>query len=319
MADRRTASVLRALGGLIVGAGLLALLAWRLEWAEVGRVLSRSRPLLLLPIASAVLAHYVLKGLRWHTLLANDVSVKPWLAIRLTLVGFLFNSVTPARIGELGRPYLLSANRPAVSLPFAVATVLADKLFDLAAVLGCLLIVAASLPLPEAFRRGILLLVVAIALGAAVVLTAVWWRRSWAARLASRPSVASRALVAFADGLATISSLRVGLLAGLYTLGSFALLWLSMVLVTVMLGLEVGGMACVFVLGAVGVGFMIPSPPTHAGTFHYFAAQALILAGAAEAEAAFAFALVAHATQVAVVGIFGAACLAGLDWRLGRR
>ncbi len=314
MAESRGRRWLQAGFGLAVGGVLLFLISRKLDWGEVGETLAASRPALLVPIALLVAAHYVLKGLRWHALLSARVSVPPLLAMRLTMVGFLLNNVIPLRIGELGRPYLLSANRPGVPLPFAVATLLGDKLFDLGAVVLCLAAASLALPLPPYAGEGIAVLtLICAAIGAGAVLAARW-RPAWLAR-----GPLGGALSGFADGLATASSPRAAALALAYTLASFALLALSMLLTLQMLGLQPDPWACIFVLGMIGIGFMIPAAPTNAGNYHYFATQALVLSGLTTEEPAFAFAVVAHGTQVAVVTVLGLASLVGLDWSPGAR
>ena len=304
---------LAAAMGVAVGGGLLFLITRSLDWREVGRTLETSRPALLLPITLALAAHYLLKGLRWHALLARRVAVGRPLAIRLTMVGFLTNNVVPFRLGELGRPYLLSANHSAAPLPFAVATVFGDKLFDLAAVIACLLVASLALELPPYAARGILLLSTICVTAGVGALVAARWRPRWLER-----GPLGGALSSFADGLATVSSPRTAALALAWTLGSFVLLALAMLLTLRMLGLPADPMACVFVLGMIGIGFMIPSAPTNAGNYHYFAAQALVLSGLATGDPAFAFAVVAHGSQVAVVTVLGLLSLVGLDWRPSR-
>ncbi len=310
MAEGRGGRWLQAAIGLAVGGLLLFLITRTLDWREVGDTLAESRPALLLPIGLLLAVHYGLKGLRWHTLLARRVDVGPWMAIRLTMVGFLMNNVVPFRLGELGRPYLLSANHPRAPLPYAVATVFGDKLFDLAAVILCLLVASLTLELPPYAGKGILLLTAVCGVAGGAALAAARWRPRW---LFDGPL--GGALSSFADGLATVSSPRTAALALAYTVGAFVLLAAAMALTLQMVGLPADPMACVFVLGMIGIGFMIPSAPTNAGNYHYFASHALVLAGVAGEDRAFAFAVVAHGAQVAVVTGLGLLSLIGLDWR----
>lgn len=310
MADRRASRWAGAAVGIAVGVLLLVLVVRGLDWGAVGRALANSRPALLVPIAATLATHYALKGLRWSVLLSSRVRVSPLLAMRLTMVGFLMNNVVPFRIGELGRPYLLSANAAGVKLPFAVATVLGDKLFDLVAVILCLLVASLAVPMPPYAARGILLLTtLCVGVGAAGAIAARRRQRREGA------GSARSALASFADGLATVSSVRVAVVGMLLTAASFALLALSMFLTLRMLGLDGDWMTCVFVLGMIGIGFMIPSAPTNAGNYHYFASQALVMSGVAGADPAFAFALVAHFAQVAVITVAGLVSLIGVDWR----
>ena len=319
---------LKVLLGLLIGLGLMALIALRMDWARVAHTLSESRPLLLIPLALCVALHYLLKGLRWHVLLQGDQpGVSRVLAIRLTMVGFLANSVIPLRLGELSRPYLLSANHPGVRFSWALATVVGDKLFDMLLTLLCLLGASIVLVLPETTAAGV------AALGGACIgitllgLAAAWWRRR-AAETGSSPGpgtlapepdrLGSRigaAITTFADGLATISSPRRALLALIYSLFSFALLAAAMMLAMEAVNLEGSPLVALFVIGMVGIALALPAPPTHLGSFHFFAAQALTLAAVADPEVAFAFAVIAHSSQVVVVGLLGVVSLIGLQWR----
>jgi len=320
---------LKTLLGLAIGLGLIALIALRMDWARVFDTLAACRALLLLPLALCVALHYVLKGLRWRVLLRGQGRPETGrvLAVRLTLVGFLANSVIPLRLGELSRPYLLSANRPGVSFSWALATVVGDKLFDLLLTLICLLAASSALVLPVHGAAGIAALA-GICGGIAVLgLVAAWWRRRAAERFETPgpPPVApessrmrtwaAAAARHFADGLAAISSLRRAATALGYSLASFALLAAAMMLAMATVNLEASLPTALLVIGMVGIALVLPGPPTHLGSYHFFAAQALIIAGAADQETAFAFAVIAHLAQVAVVGVLGAISLIGLDWR----
>jgi len=318
----------KALVGLAIGIVFLALIGWRLEWDKVYDVLAASRPLYLVPIFFVLLIHYALKGLRWRVLLSGNTSVKRLFAIRLTMVGFLMNNIFPARIGELGRPYLLSANQPEISFSFALATVVGDKLFDLVLVILFLLASSLLLPLPPYAATGIAFLSVVCSGIICVALLASRWeeRERTLGEDASRlfkllssfgkhGGPVYRAVLSFAEGMSTVSSARRALVAMLYSVGSFAFLLSAVYMTMLMVNLEGDFATCMFVIGMIGIGFMIPSAPTNAGNFHFFAAQALLLSGTAEADVAFSFALISHISQVAVVTIAGAASLIGLDWR----
>jgi len=320
---------LKPLLGFAIGGLFLSLIAWQVEWKGVGEVLAGSDPVWLIPIALTLAVHYVLKGMRWRELLKGDSDCTPGLAIRLTLVGFLLNNIFPARIGELGRPYLLSTNDKRVGFTFALATVLGDKMFDLLLVIGSLLIASTRLSLPDWAVRGIWVLTAACAgLFVAGFVGGHWHRVAHSDgsrkagfvfglldRLASGGSFLGRAMLGFAGGFGTISSPSRFALALLWGVASFVFLLAAVYMTMEMVGVEGDLILCLWTMGVTGVGFMIPSAPTNAGNFHYFASSALILVGAAEPEVAFSFALISHISQVVVVSLMGAASLHGLDWR----
>ncbi len=316
----------RSLISLLIAAIFLALIVRQLDWQGVVDVLRSSRSDLVAPVLALLLVHYALKGLRWRALLATETAVPALLAIRLTFVGFLMNNFLPARMGELGRPWLLTTNHPGVRFPFALATMLGVKLFDLMAVIICLLISSLLVPMPPFARGGILALSVACGLALATGLVAARWVRGEQPGegrlfgllqrvLGDRAESIHTSLLHFAAGLATMTHPRAFLVASAYTLVSFALLAAALLLCMEIVGVSAGLSHCVFVMGMIGIGFTIPAPPTAAGNYHFFASQALLLAGVAGPDAAFAFALVAHITQVLANSAGGLISLVGLDWR----
>jgi uncharacterized membrane protein YbhN (UPF0104 family) len=313
---------------LLIAAGFLALVVRGLEWEEVGSVLRESRTELLAPVLLLLLLHYALKGLRWRALLAEEIEVPRLLAIRLVFVGFLMNNFLPARAGELGRPYLLTANLPEARFSFALATMLGVKLFDLLAVVLCLLVSALLLELPPYAHTGIILLSVASLVALATGVVAARWveadrRRDGRGRLfallervlGGRAPQAYETALQFAAGLATMSRPRAFLAASAYTAGSFALLAVALLLCMELVHLDGSLDHTVFVMGMIGIGFTIPAPPTGAGNYHWFASQALLLTGVASPETAFGFAVVAHLTQVVANSAGGLVSLVGLNWK----
>jgi len=322
----------KGLVGLVVGGVLLAVVAAQVEWDKVEATILASEPLWLIPIGVVLTIHYALKGVRWRVLLSGSSRVSVLFSIRLTMVGFLMNNIFPARIGELGRPYLLSANDPGVPFTFALATVVGDKLFDLFLVVVCLLVSSVVLPLPGYAVTGIAILctVCLAGLGAALYRNRTY--RTYGTygtdgtdeMNGTDPGTFAphgtrsgfRGVVGqFADGLATVASVKRGGLALVCSVGAFGFLASAAYMTLLMLNLDGSLAVSLFVIGMVGIGFMIPSPPTNAGSFHFFAAQALLLSGAAAADAAFSFALISHISQVAVVTLTGALSLVGLDWK----
>ena len=331
-ADSKRHLVRLALSTLIA-VGFLALVVRGLDWQALEEGLLSSRMELLVPVLVLLVLHYALKGLRWRALLAEELEVPRLLAIRLVFVGFLMNNFLPARAGELGRPYLLCANLPKARFGFALATMLGVKLFDLLAVVLCLLASALVLELPPFAHMGILVLSVASLVALVTGVIAARWVHAdrGDGSTAERPqgrlyTVLERILGArapkvhdialqFAAGLATMSRPRAFVAASAYTAGSFVLLAVALLLCMDMVHVEGGVEHTVFVMGMIGIGFTIPAPPTGAGNYHWFASQALLLTGVASAEAAFGFALVAHLTQVVANSAGGLVSLIGLDWK----
>jgi uncharacterized protein (TIRG00374 family) len=122
---------------LLIALVTLALVAWFLRqadfakvWREIGSARLDALALALVATAST----YVLRSLRWQYLLAPIGPTRFSQAFRTTVIGFAANTVLPARIGEVVRPYLL-ARREGLSIPATFATIILERLLDLVTVL----------------------------------------------------------------------------------------------------------------------------------------------------------------------------------------
>ncbi len=115
----------------------LALLAWFLRQADFAKVWREIESARLGILASALIPTaltYVLRSLRWQYLLAPIGPTRFSQAFRCTVIGFAANTVLPARVGEVVRPYLL-ARREGLPIPATFATIILERLLDLVTVL----------------------------------------------------------------------------------------------------------------------------------------------------------------------------------------
>jgi hypothetical protein len=129
---------LRALVRTVLVVGLaVALLAVFLRNADLARVWDEMQaadaPLLAVSLALTAVA-YLVRAERWQYLLGPIGRTRFWVAFRTTVIGFAVSFVVPARAGELVRPYLL-ARRERLPATAAFATIIVERLLDLAAVL----------------------------------------------------------------------------------------------------------------------------------------------------------------------------------------
>ena len=118
--------------GLAVG-----LLAVFLRNADLGRVWSAVASARADYIALSVAltaATFLIRAERWQYLLGPLGPTRFWMVFRTTVIGFAASAVLPARAGEVIRPYLL-ARRERLSATATFATILVERVLDLAAVL----------------------------------------------------------------------------------------------------------------------------------------------------------------------------------------
>lgn len=317
--------------GLTVGGLFFYLVARGVDWDGVGATLADSEPLWLVPLVVSLTVHFVFKSLRWRVLLSESVDVSRLFAFRLTMIGFFLNNVFPARLGEVGRLYLLSANRPDVPFSFGAATLLVNKMFDLFAVMVFLAVSSLILPMPTAARWALVFFVALCSVMFGVAFAATWWRRRELARssddsallglLTRFGSLGGRVygmVLEFAHGLATLTTVRRFVHASGHTVVASLALVAAVWSIFRMLGIPGSILNAAFAVGLIGAGSVLPSAPTNAGTHHYFASLALTLPAAANADVAFSFSLISHAVEVVLASVLGAVCLIGLDWRMAR-
>lgn len=85
----------------------------------------------IVPMLALVFATFSLRTLRWQIILGDIERIKFWQAFHPLMIGFMMNCVLPVRVGELARPVLLRQKR-GVSVATGIATVAAERIFDIA-------------------------------------------------------------------------------------------------------------------------------------------------------------------------------------------
>jgi uncharacterized protein (TIRG00374 family) len=114
--------------------GLLAFFLRKADPAEVWAETRRADPALLLYGVIVTALTYVVRAWRWQWLLAPIGPTRYRVAFETTVIGFAANALIPGRVGEVLRPYLL-ARRERLNATSAFATIILERLLDLATVL----------------------------------------------------------------------------------------------------------------------------------------------------------------------------------------
>ena len=150
---RRHVSTVARLAVLAVVAGLVA---WRVDWAHVDLVLHPASWAFLLAAIAANFASVAFKGLTWTGVVSGLPEVDGRARFRDLLsplfVGFLFNTVLAARIGEVVKVLLarrrLARNGVEVSATSLLGSVVAENLVSTIAWVGLVIGIGIFLPLP---------------------------------------------------------------------------------------------------------------------------------------------------------------------------
>jgi uncharacterized protein (TIRG00374 family) len=271
--------------GALAGIALLALFFRGVDAAGLGRALLSARPLPLLGFVITSLLTYLIRAWRWQSLLAPLGRVSVSRLFLITLAGFTTGFIVP-RAGEIVRPYLV-ARREGIPTSAGFATIVLERLLDLAMVLALFALYIFILPTPAAQRSDRILDALRIAGGVTAVasvavlliLFAFSVRADRAMAILERllrwlPEKVARPLLgmarSFVGGLGVLQA-PFGHLVGI--LGQSLLLWLVMGLAfhfnNIAFGIDLPIHTVFLLMTFLVVGVSIPTPGM-VGGFHEF-------------------------------------------------
>lgn len=257
-----------------------------------------------------LLATFLVMALRWRYLLlpVKAVNVGPLLV--MIIIGYFFNSILPARAGEVVRAYLLG-RRENCSAVAVLATVVLEKVLDGLSLLLFLVFSLLLIPAPP-WVRSIGYFAGLIFLGCLMVLLGLaYWSEPAMGLLAAllRPLSPTKERVlelarSFAQGLESLREPRAALIAVLLSLlvWTGATLMFGYGLLSFDIHLSVG--AVIFITAVVNLGLVVPASPGYLGTYQLLAVAALAVF-AIDRNLGLAFALLFHASQFLLNTLLG--------------
>lgn len=300
----------------------MAFLLWEIDPAKVAAALGRSQPLLLPLVLLPFAVDITLRTIRWRVLLARDPRPGYRNTFRYLVIGYLANTLLPARLGELVRAHLLGT-REAVGPTRALGSIAMERGLDVAAAASLGAIACSLAGVPASIVTALATL--AIVSGAVVVGLAVVPRRlvrrlvddlvlrsgsGLTARIAHGAGRFVHGLLDAAEPWRIAVCFPLSLAAWLVTSGVF-------VVTSASLGLSLGPAAIVACVVAANLGAAIPSAPAGVGPYE-FGVVVIATAVGIDAPSALAFGLLSHACTIIPVSVVGAYELSGVQWNLGR-
>lgn len=137
--NSRSAAKRRRIAGILISTaisvGLVVFLFYNLDWRAFAAEFGRVQWGYVVLIVAIVGAHMWLRAVRWRYLLPNREALSVAELCEATVVGFCATAVLPLRAGEFVRPWYLSRRQP-VGFTAAFASVVTERVFDVAAILG---------------------------------------------------------------------------------------------------------------------------------------------------------------------------------------
>ncbi len=105
--------------------------------AEVVKALRQSNALLFFALMGLTLLGFLIRAVRWRSLLAGPRTASLDSLYSATMIGFMANNVLPFRLGEFVRAWAL-ARRENCSRTMVLATVVVERVVDMLTLLGIL-------------------------------------------------------------------------------------------------------------------------------------------------------------------------------------
>lgn len=312
-------TVLR-LVGLALTAVSLWLVARSVDLAAVGAVLAGANVPLLAVVPAIVALGLVIRAARWRVVLHGGGIAAPLglgRVLPVLLVGYLGNTVLPARLGEPIRAFLL-ARREGLAGTRTLGSVVLERVIDVTTL--ALVGLAAAIAVGAA---GWLVQLTALAAGVGVAVLVVLGTGAGRLVAAARGRLGRRRRLEpwlaraerFALGSGAVHSAAAIGAAAAISLGAWLLDGLSMWVVAAALGIQLGPPAAMLVAAVAILGTAVPAAPGFVGTYDLAAASAAQALGVPP-DQALALALGAHVLTILPPAIGGALSLAVLGERL---
>lgn len=302
------------IGLLGAGVSLLAavFIVSEIDLGLLGDALQRARFVYVIPCILLLLAGLVTRALRWRLLLSGGLPLDR--AFHIMNVAYLVNGVLPLRIGEVARIYLAARVQPPVPVLKSTSTIIVERLLDLLSVVLLMAFALVVGPVPDELR----------ATGAFFGMVG-FFGFLFLVFLARQRSLAHRLLMWAMDMLPFLKRLKIDVwldhfLDGLLPLTQMRTLLAALGWSAVSWGLSVAAgfvlmytfydeaslVATCLYIPAVAFAIAVPAVPGNLGTYELSILLALGAVGYGEPETvAVAFAVLVHATNVAVHAITG--------------
>lgn len=279
---------------------------------------------LVLP-GALFMIHMPLRGWRWH--LIYEPHHRPGFAVafQTLAIGTAVNNFLPARAGDVARCVLIGRRTHEGSSTRALATMGVEKVLDGLILVAVIVFSLLFMTPPQWVWR--LTIVSALVFGAGFfVLFMLRYHREWLLariehffvriHLPQRGAQAHKILVAFAEGLGSMTSLAQMARLLLLTASIWILEGLMIWSLTRSFGVRLSPLSGVFFSAVAGLASVVPAAPANVGAYEFFGAAALRLAGLARGNA-LALVLVLHAWTFLSTSLLGLACFgaAGLRFR----
>ena len=300
-----------ALGiGISVIAGYLVLRS--VDLAAAADVLRSASPAWIGVMVVATITDVAFRALRWQALLAPIVAVPYRRVLGYTYLGYLANSVLPARLGELVRVHALGEGE-GVSRTTVLGTVVVERVIDTVMVVGIaalsvVVLSARGIMTSAVLLGGAFVALLVIGLGLAVAAHRLPGAERVGALLERWPRIVELGR-RLRDGLSVVSRPRTVAAAVVFSLAAWTASTIVFLAGGQAVGIELTVAQGALIGSGVALATIVPSGPGYLGTFE-LTAVGIADGFGIDRDAAFAMALLVHAVILAVTTIGGLIAIA---------
>ena len=262
--------------GILMSAGAVLLLVRKIEWSAFGHALRAADYRFVAAGAVVFVLNLLIRAWRWKILLRPLGNFR-FLhdALAFYLIGYMANMLLPLRAGEIIRPYFFG-RKCGVSKTAVLASVVLERLCDLAAMLAMIGLLAAVSPLAMRLRETAMLLAVFLLVTVMIVALLMADRR--VKRRLDRvlrmlPALVRTRATGWLDhgvsGFKSLQSRPANVAVALATLGVWLCAYIGLRFYFRAFDLSLAWYAPVLVLVVVNLGAAIPAAPGSIGVIHY--------------------------------------------------
>ncbi len=122
------------IAGLLISIICSWLFARKIEWSQLSVALRDAEYIYIIPTIILIFVSYYFRAVRWSALIAPIKRVSVFNLFSATMIGFMANSVLPARIGEIIKPVIV-ARKEKIKVTTSFATVVMERIFDLLSII----------------------------------------------------------------------------------------------------------------------------------------------------------------------------------------
>lgn len=306
---RRYATLL----GILMSAALLVILFFRIDLNQFFAAFRSANYYYAILIILVVVAGGILRALRWQWIMLPIKKISVASLFSATVVGYMANSLLPARMGEFVRAHVIGS-REGISRASSFATIVVERLFD---GLSILLIFAVApywikFPAQKALMAAGLF---ALFLCILVILVILMFRYKKEKVLdffnfvfrflpeSSRQKI-MKVLGSLADGFKTVEKGHHLYIISFYSFSIWLITALGIYFTAVSFGYHISYASSVFILIVLLFATMLPSSPGFVGTFDAGMAYGLMIFNIPR-EAALGMAVLYHGLTMLPIIILG--------------